>query len=83
MWKIFGLIAGMLAKVFGNARERTGLGGILGAIVPGITGAVAGGDLGSRLLGWDFQDFGLAVAVAGALPLRFIDRWCRAARRPV
>jgi len=78
-WIVFGLIAGVIANAID---PRPSSGGIVGAIVLGIVGAMTGGFLANLLLGVDITGFNLAsfvVAVAGALLLLFIGRAFRAA----
>ncbi len=66
-WLVFGLIAGIIANVLD---PHPASGGILGAIVLGIAGAIVGGFLsnlifGVGLTGFNFTSF--AVAVLGSL----------------
>ncbi len=62
-WLVFGLLAGILAKVAMPGRDR---GGFLFTIVLGILGAAVGGWVGTQL-GWgtvhgfDLRSLGLAV----------------------
>jgi uncharacterized membrane protein YeaQ/YmgE (transglycosylase-associated protein family) len=85
-WIVFGLIAGVVAKFIVQGRERVDPAGLLGTAVLGIAGAVLGGYLSSRLLGWDINGFslaGLAVAVVGAILLLFLYHVAMGARRTV
>jgi uncharacterized membrane protein YeaQ/YmgE (transglycosylase-associated protein family) len=78
-WVVFGLLVGIVANAIDPAPAR---GGILGAIVLGIVGAVVGGFLANLMFGvgvsgFDFTSF--AVAVLGALLLLFLGRAFRSA----
>ncbi len=78
-WIIFGLIAGAVANVLD---PRPSSGGILGAIVLGIVGAMVGGFLANVFLGIDVSGFNLTsfvVAIAGSLLFLFIGRAIRSA----
>ncbi len=73
-WVGFGLITGIIANVID---PQPSSGGILGAIVLGIVGAVVGGFLGNLLLGVGVTGFNLSsflIAVAGALVVLFASR---------
>ncbi len=78
-WMIFGLIAGTVANAID---PRPSSGGIVGAIVLGIVGAMIGGFLANVFLGLDVTGFNLTsfvVAVAGSLLLLFVGRALRGA----
>jgi uncharacterized membrane protein YeaQ/YmgE (transglycosylase-associated protein family) len=84
LWCLFGLVAGVVAKMIGNERERTDPAGIALTIVLGIAGAVLGGWISSTLFNWDVNSFsiqGFLVAVLGALLLLFLYRVVMANRR--
>jgi uncharacterized membrane protein YeaQ/YmgE (transglycosylase-associated protein family) len=72
-WIILGLIAGAIAKAIHKGEEP---GGILGTMVVGILGALAGGFIASALglgaLGSFFSIGTWIIAIAGALLLLFI-----------
>jgi uncharacterized membrane protein YeaQ/YmgE (transglycosylase-associated protein family) len=73
-WIVFGLIAGVIANM---VDPRPASGGLLGAIVLGIAGALVGGFLanlifGLTVTGFNFTSF--AIAVLGSLLLLFIGR---------
>lgn len=73
-WVLFGLIVGVVANAIDPREEE---GGILGAVVLGIVGALVGGFLGNIIFGvgitgFDFQS--LAIAVLGSLLLLFVGR---------
>jgi uncharacterized membrane protein YeaQ/YmgE (transglycosylase-associated protein family) len=73
-WILFGAIVGAIANM---VDPRPSSGGLLGAIVLGILGAVIGGFLanllfGVSITGFNFSSF--AVAVLGSLLLLFIGR---------
>lgn len=73
-WIILGLVAGVIANMIDPRPAR---GGILGAIILGIVGALVGGFLGSVLLGVDVTGFNLGsilVAVVGSLLVLWIGR---------
>jgi uncharacterized membrane protein YeaQ/YmgE (transglycosylase-associated protein family) len=83
-WALFGLVAGIVAKFIARKSERTDPAGILLTIVLGIVGALIGGFLSTRLLGWDVETFslaGFAVAVVGALLLLFLYSMFESARK--
>lgn len=66
-WAVFGILVGTIANVI-DPRPLSG--GILGAIVLGIGGALIGGFLGSALLGVGISGFNFSsfvVAVIGSL----------------
>jgi len=78
-WIIFGLIAGTIANAID---PRPSSGGIVGAIVLGIVGAMVGGFLANLFLGLDITGFNLTsfvVAIAGSLLLLFVGRAIREA----
>jgi uncharacterized membrane protein YeaQ/YmgE (transglycosylase-associated protein family) len=73
-WIVFGLIAGIIANM---VDPRPASGGLLGAIVLGIAGALVGGFLanlvfGLTVSGFNFTSF--AIAVLGSLLLLFVGR---------
>lgn len=74
-WIVFGLIAGALAKFIMPGRQG---GGIILTTILGVVGALVGGFVGTRLLGFgDVSGFDLrsmAIAVGGALLLLFVHR---------
>jgi uncharacterized membrane protein YeaQ/YmgE (transglycosylase-associated protein family) len=73
-WIIFGLIAGIIARLIMPGKDP---GGFFVTILIGIAGAVVGGFIGS-LLGFgtvdafDFRSF--VIAILGALLLLFVYR---------
>ena len=76
-WIVFGLIAGIIAKVLMPGRDP---GGMIMTCALGIVGAFIGGFLGTRLgygtvTGFDLRSFG--VAVAGALVVLIVSRLLR------
>lgn len=76
-WIIFGLIAGTIANAID---PHPSSGGIIGAVVLGIVGAMVGGFLANIILGIDITGFNLTsfvVAIAGSLLLLFIGRALR------
>lgn len=76
-WIIFGLIAGIAAKLIVPGKDP---GGFFITILLGIAGAVLGGFIGS-LLGFGqvtgFNLPSLALAVLGAILLLAIYRWAK------
>ncbi|MBI4059138.1 GlsB/YeaQ/YmgE family stress response membrane protein [Candidatus Microgenomates bacterium] len=73
-WIIFGAVVGIIANVLDPQPAK---GGLLGAIVLGVIGAMVGGFLSSLFLGIDVTGFNLpsfAIAVGGSLLLLFIGR---------
>ncbi|MBI4079344.1 MAG: GlsB/YeaQ/YmgE family stress response membrane protein [Candidatus Levybacteria bacterium] len=78
-WIIFGLLVGIVANAIDPSPSR---GGLLGAILLGIVGALLGGFLadlifGVGITGFNFTSF--AIAVLGALLLLLIGRTFRTA----
>lgn len=76
-WIVFGLIAGIIAKLIMPGRDP---GGFIITIILGILGAVLGGWLATQIglgdvTGFDIRSF--VIAVAGALILLFIYRRVR------
>jgi uncharacterized membrane protein YeaQ/YmgE (transglycosylase-associated protein family) len=66
-WAVFGLIAGVIANAI-DPHESSG--GILGAIVLGVVGAMVGGFLANLVFGVGVSGFNissLVVAVLGSL----------------
>jgi uncharacterized membrane protein YeaQ/YmgE (transglycosylase-associated protein family) len=77
-WIIFGLIAGVIAKLIMPGKDP---GGFIITIFLGIAGALVGGFIGSRLGFGDVTGFNLGsflIAVAGAVLLLFIYRMLKA-----
>lgn len=75
-WIIFGLIAGAIAKALHRGKDP---GGFLVTIIIGIVGAMLGGFIGTRLLGWEgvdsFWNFrSWFLAIGGAIILLAIYR---------
>lgn len=73
-WIVFGLITGIIANAID---PRPGQGGMPGAVVLGVLGAVSGGFFANLLLGVGVTGFNLSsfvVAILGALLLLFIGR---------
>ena len=73
-WIVFGLIAGVLAKLIMPGKDP---GGLIITILIGIAGAVVGGFLGTQLgfgdlSGFDLRSMGLAIG--GALVLLLLYR---------
>jgi uncharacterized membrane protein YeaQ/YmgE (transglycosylase-associated protein family) len=68
-WLVFGLIAGVLAKIIMPGRDP---GGLILTVVLGVVGAMLGGWIGTQL-GWGtIDEFGMrsmGLAVAGAIIL--------------
>ena len=76
-WIMFGLIAGTVANAID---PHPSSGGVIGAIVLGIVGAMVGGFLANMLLGVDVSGFNFTsfvVAIAGSLLLLFVGRALR------
>jgi uncharacterized membrane protein YeaQ/YmgE (transglycosylase-associated protein family) len=74
-WIFFGLIVGVLAKLFTPGRDP---GGILITILLGVAGSMLGGFIG-RALGWygPGQTAGWIVSILGAVVLLLIYRAMR------
>lgn len=73
-WIIFGLIVGVIANIVDPAPAS---GGMLGAIVLGVAGAVVGGFLGNMIFGIGVSGFNLSsfiVAVLGSLLLLTVGK---------
>ena len=73
-WILFGLITGLLANIIDPYPAK---GGLLGAMLLGIAGAVLGGFLGNMIFGLGVTGFNFpsfAVAVLGSLLLLFVGR---------
>lgn len=73
-WILFGLVAGILAKLIMPGKDP---GGIIVTILIGIAGAVVGGIIGTQLgfgsvSGFNFRSF--LIAVGGAILLLFVYR---------
>lgn len=78
-WMIFGLVAGTIANAID---PQPSSGGVIGAIVLGIVGAMVGGFLANLILGLDITGFNLTsfiIAIAGSLLLLFVGRALRRA----
>jgi len=78
-WILFGLIVGIVAHAID---PNPNSGGILGAMLLGIVGALVGGFLANLVFGISITGFNLTsflVAVAGSLLLLFIGRAVRRA----
>ena len=80
-WIVFGLIAGLIAKLIMPGRDP---GGCIITVIIGVVGAVLGGFIATALgfggiSGFDWRS--LLIAVLGALVLLFI--WRAIARRRV
>lgn len=78
-WIIFGLIAGTVANAID---PRPSSGGIIGATVLGIVGAMVGGFLANIILGLDVTGLNLTsfvVAITGSLLLLLVGRALRSA----
>lgn len=78
-WVLFGLLVGLIANILDPNPSR---GGVLGAIVLGVIGALVGGFLstilfGISVTGFNFTSF--AIAVLGALLLLYLGRVFRGA----
>lgn len=79
LWIIFGLIVGVVANAID---PRPSEGGLLGAIVLGVLGAVVGGFLSNLIFGAGVTGFNLSsfvVALLGAVLLLGIGRAMRRA----
>jgi uncharacterized membrane protein YeaQ/YmgE (transglycosylase-associated protein family) len=83
-WIIFGLIAGVIAKLLMPGKDP---GGFIITILLGIAGALLGGFIGQALWGstgvsdWSFGSFGLAIG--GAILLLALYRMIVGRRRTV
>jgi uncharacterized membrane protein YeaQ/YmgE (transglycosylase-associated protein family) len=78
-WIIFGLIAGVLAKLFMPGKDP---GGFIVTILIGIAGAIVGGFIGDLLgfgtvTGFNLRSF--FVAIVGAMLLLLIYRFLKKA----
>jgi uncharacterized membrane protein YeaQ/YmgE (transglycosylase-associated protein family) len=73
LWILFGLVVGVVAKLFMPGRDP---GGFIITIVLGIVGAFIGGIVG-RTLGWyrDGDPVGFVMAVLGAVVVLAVYRW--------
>lgn len=71
-WIVFGLIAGVLARLIMPGKAP---GGIIATIILGIIGALVGGFLGTQMGFGDLSGFDLrsmAMAVGGGLVILFV-----------
>lgn len=78
-WILFGLIVGIIANAIDPNPES---GGLLGAILLGIGGALLGGFVADLIFGVGVSGFNLTsfiIAVAGSLLLLFVGRTLRRA----
>ncbi len=78
-WMLFGLIVGIVANAIDPAPNE---GGVLGAILLGVAGALVGGFLANMLFGVGIAAFDITsfmVAVAGSLVVLFGSRVFRRA----
>lgn len=78
-WILFGLIVGIVANAIDPADNQ---GGLLGAVLLGVVGALVGGFLANLLFGVSVTGFDITsfiVAVAGALLVLFGARALRRA----
>lgn len=76
-WVLLGLVAGVVANLIDPASSK---GGLLGAVVLGIGGAVVGGFLASLLFGVGIASFdisSLIIAVLGSLLILWVARALR------
>lgn len=76
-WIVFGLIAGIIAKLIMPGKDP---GGFFITIILGIAGALLGGFIGSRLGFGEVTGFNLpslALAILGAILLLAIYRWVK------
>lgn len=76
-WIVFGLIAGIIAKLIMPGKDP---GGFIITILLGIAGALLGGFIGSSLgfgsvTGFNFTSF--AIAILGAILLLVLYRWAK------
>jgi uncharacterized membrane protein YeaQ/YmgE (transglycosylase-associated protein family) len=73
-WIVFGLIVGVIANLVDPQPNR---GGIIGAVILGVVGAVVGGYLANLLFGLTVTGFdfsSLAIATAGSLIVLLLGR---------
>lgn len=78
-WAVFGLLVGIIANAIDPDQNR---GGLLGAVLLGVVGALIGGFLANLLFGVTVTGFNVTsfiVAVAGSLLLLFAGRALRRA----
>lgn len=78
-WILFGLVVGIVANALDPNPNR---GGVLGAVLLGIAGALLGGFVANLLFGISVTGFNLTsflVAIAGSLLLLFLGRAFRRA----
>ncbi len=78
-WIIFGLITGVVANAID---PHPSSGGVVGAIVLGVVGAVIGGFIANLTFGVGVTGFNVtsfAVAILGALLLLYVGRALRRA----
>lgn len=74
LWIVFGVLAGSVAKLLMPGPDRLGL---VGTILVGVAGALAGGFLGSMIgaggmTGFDFRS--LLMAIIGSMAVLFCYR---------
>lgn len=73
-WIVFGLIVGIIAELVDH---QPGRGGLFGAVLLGMVGAVVGGFLANTLFGLSVSGFdftSLAVATVGSLLVLTLGR---------
>ena len=73
-WILFGLVVGIIANALDPNPNR---GGVLGAVLLGIAGALLGGFVANLFFGISVTGFNLTsflVAIAGSLLLLFLGR---------
>lgn len=76
-WIVFGMIVGMVTNILDPHPEE---GGVIGAMILGILGAVLGGFLGNLILGIGISGFNFtsfSIAILGSLLLLFVQRAVR------
>ena len=76
-WILFGLAAGLIANIID---PRPAEGGLLGAVILGVLGALVGGFLANSIFGVGVTGFNLTsfvLAVLGSLLLLFVGRVLR------
>jgi len=76
-WIVFGLIAGVLAKIVMPGKDP---GGLIVTTLLGIAGALVGGFIGTKLGFGNISGFDLrsvAIAVGGAVLLLVLHRWLK------